>query len=181
MARSKVNLVSTSASGWGTCGIASNQTIPGDGCVEFTIVSSDSQLMIGLSESDPNTSYDSIKFAAFVTSGGTVLVFYELGAETLAQGAVSCSVGNNVRVRRVGSAVYLDLDTGSGYSQVHTATGSSSNPLLVDVAISTNGNTIGNVKVSDNGSPVALTWQNNSNINVATSTWKGHLGLLGVG
>ena len=67
-------LTKTAANGWGNSGAASVQTIPGDGAVEFTVMTTDTKLIMGLSNSNEDALDRTIDYAILAREYGSVAV-----------------------------------------------------------------------------------------------------------
>ena len=98
------NIITKTASGsWGTAGVSTQNGILEDGYVSFTTVDINKAFMAGLSYTDPNVGYPSIKYAINITSGGNVGI-YESGSN---KGFKTTHVPGDVfTVERRGTTVY---------------------------------------------------------------------------
>ncbi len=116
----------TIGNGW-NAGLATANTITGDGYVEYTPLQKDKALMVGLSPSNANASYTSIRYAIYNLSNGSVRV-YENGSN---KGDRTTYVAGDVfRVERKGSTVRY-LKNGEVF---YTSGLSSSGSLLGDTS-----------------------------------------------
>lgn len=142
------------ASGW-DAGASSVETLAGNGYVEW-IVDQNSLKMCGLSVTDPDVSYASIKYGSFVDSAFNLQV-YEDGTfkET-----TTCAIGDVIRIRRVGTTVTYLKNSDIFYTSLTT----SADALRIDTSILTPSASITQIRLLDesSGSPVdtAITWQN---------------------
>jgi len=125
------------SSNWGGAGAASSDSIRWDGAVEFTVQQTNTYRMLGLSNSNADASYQSIGYAIYAASGGRLYV-YESGHNRGQVGTYS--VGDVLRVERVGSTVYYKRNG----SVVYTSNVGSSGVLIADASIYSNGGTINN-------------------------------------
>uniref|UniRef100_UPI0026306E6C RHS repeat domain-containing protein n=2 Tax=uncultured Psychroserpens sp. TaxID=255436 RepID=UPI0026306E6C len=98
------NIITKTASGsWGTAGLSTQNGILEDGYVSFTTVDINKAFMAGLSYTDPNVGYPSIKYAINITSGGDVGI-YESGVN---KGFKTTHVpGDTFTVERRGATIY---------------------------------------------------------------------------
>lgn len=95
-------LIKTEGNGWGNGGAASTQGYDGNIGVYFVAGEINLARMCGLSTNDVNASYDSIGFALYLQSNGTVSI-YELGENRGSFGTYSS--GDTFAVERVDSTV----------------------------------------------------------------------------
>jgi len=121
------NLIKTGTTGWNS-GAASVQTIPGDGAVEFAAVSTDTYRMLGLSNSNASASYDTIGYAIYLRTDGTLSI-YENGTHRGRFGTYQDT--DILRIERKGSTVVYRRDGTIFYTSTIPATGA----LLVDAAL----------------------------------------------
>ena len=136
----------------------SASTIPAgaDGFVEATALETNSYRMFGLSDSNPDSNFQSIDHAVYLMVNGTVSV-YENGLHRGYFGPYQ--VGDVFRVQRTESNVtYLKNGTVFYSSQI-----ASTNEVHMDVSIYTPGGTVGNARLV-NASPVI--WQDPVNVSV---------------
>ena len=122
------SLAKAEATGWGNSGAASVQTIPGDGAVEFTTVTTDTYRMLGLSNSNASASYNTIGYALYLRNDGTLSV-YEGGTHRGRFG--SYQSGDILRVERIGNAVHYKRNGSIFYTSSIPSTGA----LLADAAL----------------------------------------------
>jgi len=144
-------------------GASSAQTIAGDGYVVFTAgtLTANNPVMFGLSESDPDVVWNTVKWAIHPRGDGFVHV-YELGTAYTLSNTVSHVAGDLLSVHRVGSTITYRKN---GVT-FHTSGVTSSAALLVDASIERTGIAIADIRLYDDGSPVALTWANQANVTV---------------
>ena len=120
-------LIKAGATGWNS-GAASVQTIPGDGAVEFSAVTTDTYRMLGLSNSNASAAYDTIGYAIYLRIDGTLSV-YENGTH---RGRFGTYQGDDVlRVERSGSTVVYRRNGAIFYTSTVPSTGA----LLADAAL----------------------------------------------
>ena len=72
-------ITKTGTNGWGNGGLATKGSFSGDGYVEYEITSSNSRIMVGLSNINSNAHYNSIKYAIYNGVSGSKLIVYENG------------------------------------------------------------------------------------------------------
>jgi RHS repeat-associated protein len=132
-------LTKTAATGWGNGGAASVQRITGDGKADFTAVSTGTNRVFGLSNSNANAYYNTIRYALYAQSGGTLRV-YELGVSRWQGTYVS---GDVLSVERNGATVYYRKNGNLVYTSAAPSTGD----LIADVAINTLNGQINNARI----------------------------------
>jgi len=120
-------LIKTGTTGWNS-GAASVQTIPGDGAVEFSAVTTDTYRMLGLSNSNASAAYNTIGYAIYLRTDGTLSV-YENGTH---RGRFGTYQNTDVlRVERSGSTVVYRRNGAIFYTSAVPSTGA----LLADAAL----------------------------------------------
>ncbi|MEJ0031609.1 MAG: DUF6443 domain-containing protein [Bacteroidota bacterium] len=135
-------IVRQQTQGWsaGATSVAILQT-GADGWVEFTVPDITSNFMIGLSDINPDASYQSIAYAIYVNSAA--LQIYEKGTSRGTKGSALVA-GQTLRVSRTGTTVtYLQ-----GSTVVYTSTLASTTPLMVDCSVNSTAATIPSIKMS---------------------------------
>lgn len=127
--------------GWGNSGAASENVIDAgvDGWVEFKAITGVSA-MLGLSNSNVNSHYNTINYAFYINSSS--LVIYENGFNKQSLGA--CSTGESLRIRRSGTTIEYVRNG----LVVYTSTVSSTSQLVVDVAFNSSGSRFEDVLIS---------------------------------
>ncbi len=141
-------IVKTGANGWNS-GAATTGKIFGDGYIEFTPDQSNKSVMVGLSASNTNANYNTIKYAIYARANGEVRV-YENGSN---KGTFSTYIAGDVlRVERVGNTVFYKKNG----STIYTSSVTSSGSLIGDLALYHNGTSISNVKIGHSTSESAL-------------------------
>lgn len=166
-------LVKTAASGWATAGASSVEMFCGDGYVEHAILNyGESNMLFGLSTSDPDSNYNTTSYGA-LTGNPAQVEFLENGSTVFSSSPIAN--GDVIRVERIGSTVYLKKNGTTIYTSSTPATG----PLLMDIAIHTQGNALFNPCMVVEGVRTAVTWRNVAGLNVVTTP--SHLTLLGAG
>ncbi len=126
---------------WNT-GLATNGSFLGDGYVEFEFMETNKYVMVGLSPSNTNASFNTIKYAIYNRLG--VLKIYESGTDKGSFGTLQ--VGDVFRVERIGSTVYYKKNGETFYTSSVSSTGL----LLGDVSIFANNGRIKDLKIVDN-------------------------------
>ncbi|WP_298900678.1 DUF6443 domain-containing protein [uncultured Psychroserpens sp.] len=136
------NIITKTASGsWGTAGLSTQNGIFEDGYVRFTTVDINKAFMAGLSYTDPNVGYPSIKYAINITSAGNVGVL-ESGSN---KGFKTTHVpGDTFTVERRGTTIYYYKNGEQFYTSETPATTST---MYGDVAIASTGTRIKDLSV----------------------------------
>lgn len=151
------DLTKTAGQGW-NAGAASNETLAGDGYVEFTTAETNTNKAAGLSNGDTDQTLDDIDFAIDLTAGGTVRV-YENGVWKGTFGSYVAS--DTFRVQTVGGRVTY-AKNGTVF---YTSATASTSPLLVDSALYNTNATIQNVGIS--ATPL---WQNQNEVSESSNS-----------
>ncbi len=149
---------------WDT-GASSLETILGDGRVSATVTPANRYQLIGLSESDPDPSFASVKYGWYTRGDSLSTLIYELGSQKFNLGFQAAAgdileverVGNTIRYLRNGALVYTSLVTTVA-------------PLLVDSALyRLNAPASGwsDVRLYDAGRRKQISWQNVKNVTIA--------------
>ncbi len=138
-------ITKTAASGWGNGGAASSNTYTGNFAVDFTINDGASRVLFGLSETNADADWDTIKFGIFLRADGEMFV-YEDGVELGNFGTYAA--GDVFRVDRAGSTIRYKQNGNTFFASPT----SSSNGLLVDAAIYYTNASIDNVTYVDTSS-----------------------------
>ncbi|MFQ5509430.1 MAG: fibronectin type III domain-containing protein [Leptospirillia bacterium] len=121
-------LSKTAVNGWGNGGAASTQTIPADGAVEFTAVSTVSWRFMGLSDVNTSAGWETIDYAIWARGDGAFSV-YENGFAIGEFGTYAS--GDVFRVERSGSTVFYQHNGITFY----TSTTPSAGDLIADASI----------------------------------------------
>ncbi|WP_298760646.1 DUF6443 domain-containing protein [uncultured Psychroserpens sp.] len=125
------NVITKTASGsnWGVAGLSTQNGIAEDGYLSFTTMDSNKGFMAGLSYTDPNLGFSSIKYAIYITYGGDVKI-YESGVD---EGIKTTHVPGDVfTVERIGATIYY-YKNGEHFYTSETATTTAT--MYGDVAI----------------------------------------------
>ncbi|HFD92448.1 MAG TPA: hypothetical protein ENJ22_04095 [Gammaproteobacteria bacterium] len=133
------SLTKTGTTGW-NAGAASTQTIVADGAIEFTASETTTERVIGLSNSNPDDSFVSVRYGIYPGLGGCASAI-EFGVTKT--GCITYTSGDIFRIDRVGTQVSYSING----SPFYVSTLASSGALLVDAALYTNGATINNVNL----------------------------------
>ena len=133
-------LTKTAVDGWGNSGAASVQAIPGDGAVEFMVMTTNTKLILGLSNSNEDAHDRTIDYAIFARDYGTVAV-YENGVGRGDFG--SYQSGDVLRVERVGSTIVYKQNGTTLYTSTIPSTGE----LIADAALNQAGSKIANARI----------------------------------
>ena len=172
------SVVKTAADGWGTGGASSVQTIAGDGFVSATAPIATTYTIFGLSHTDPNQSYTNIAYGFYVSNH--IIGVYENGVSKFGvdngDSSHVANPGDALAVRRTGTTITYEQNG----VVLYTSLTASSNSLLVDTALYQNTSSISNIRLSDNGTNVALNWQNVVGVSIPTQGWLESL-QIGVG
>lgn len=147
------SLVRSAAVGGWTEGASSTATAAGDCSVEWTVISLTWASLAGLSESDPDTNYATIKYGMYFAGGGTVGV-YEEGVNKGDFGAIA--LGDRMAVRRTGTTITYEKNGAVLYTSLTT----SGNPLLVDVSLHTASSAIRGIRFFSAGVLIPIVWTN---------------------
>lgn len=130
------DLKKTAANAWGNAGAISTQKLSsGDGTVQVTSSETNTARMFGLSASNPDTNYKTIRYALYMQNNGG-LAIYENGAKRGTFGIYKTGDSLQVGVES-GKIVYRHNGT-----VVYTSTVVPSYPLFVDTALNTKGSTL---------------------------------------
>lgn len=129
----------TAGTNWNNSGFSSNQSIVGDGYMEFTVTEITKYRIVGLSVTDPNTNYNSVLYGWYPYADGSVSII-ESGT---AIDGVGTLVANTtvLKIARAGTTLTYYLD---GVSK-RVVTGVTTSPLIVDAALYDTAGTVGPV------------------------------------
>ena len=172
------DLIKTRSSGNWDGGAASFNKVGNNGFMEFIATETNSPRMVGLSNTNVNSNWNTINYAFYLVSNGSLEIREAgsgnlIGAQTYATGDIlRISVENNrVRYYKNGLLLYIS-------NQLPVL------PLLVDVSIYSINGTISDVVVSNNsngiftaaiinaGGPVTYQWKlNGSNVGIDSDTY----------
>lgn len=185
------SITKTAASGWGNSGASSTASFGGNGALDFTVTQTNVYVMCGLSNSDTDQNYASIKYG-FLTNAGNIQV-WESG--TLRGTFSSYSAGDRFKVERVGSTVYYKKNGISFYTSTVPFTGTA----VVDCCLYSNGGVVSDAKIvginpgvpstiSDagaslgiNSGEVQLAWSAPANNGAAISSYQVQYGTVASG
>lgn len=164
------NLTKTGTALAWDAGAVSNETLTGDGYVEFSTSENNMAKMAGLSSGDTDQGYADIDFAFYMGPNGMLYV-YENGAYRATIGAYAAN--DIFRVSTTGGEVNYYQNGTLVYSSAGTASGT----LLLDTSLFAAGATIINAAVTASGG--GSSWQNvvganttsNSVTKTATTGW----------
>lgn len=168
VAHQLINLTSTLATGtWGSSGIASTETLVGDGYLEFKVgANATLAAMVGFSTTNLNAHYNTIGWAIHVGHGATAFVSQWMAGVQQAGGTRAIVTGDVLRLERRNGvfSIYQNGVFQHEFSLQSTA------PVLVDMAfiflcgitdfILVNRSTVPEV-------PVSVTWKDNVAVTVA--------------
>jgi hypothetical protein len=129
----------TAAAGWGNAGASSVQRLVGDGSLATTVAETNSQRIFGLSYGDRDAGPESIGWAFFLASDGTLAV-RESGAVKAALG--SYQTGDVLVIQRVGAMISYSQNGEVRHRSTVAAPGSE---LMVDAALDSAGATLAQV------------------------------------
>jgi len=138
------SLTKTASDAWGNAGASTVATFAGDVLASFTVnrrIASPtySDIMFGLSATDPNTNYTSINFAIYTHNNGFLYIYHN-GA-MISEINVPYVNGDILSVGRYGTTIYYMKNGVVFYVGSVSSTGS----LLIDTALYYVGTTIDNV------------------------------------
>jgi hypothetical protein len=134
------NLLKTQSNGVWNGGAASYNTVSNNGYLEFIATETNTERMCGLSTSNANSNYNTIRYAIYLRSNGTCSIF-ESGSNRGSFGAYSS--GDRFRVSVESNVVrYYRNNT-----LLYTSTLTPTLPLLVDVSINSVNGTVTSAKV----------------------------------
>ncbi|NNC71035.1 MAG: hypothetical protein HKN90_09465, partial [Flavobacteriaceae bacterium] len=136
-------ITSTAGNGWNNSGFATNGNITGDGYVEYEIPQSDKYVMVGLSQTNQNNSYNTIEYGLYNRSNGMIYI-YESGSYKGYYGTYT--IGDIFRIERIGSTVYYKKNG----TIIYTSTVPSTGTLLGDIAFWHNQAKLKDLKIVDN-------------------------------
>lgn len=142
-------------------GASSVQTLAGDGWVEWDVYSAADFITVGLSVNDTADDLASIKFGLFMNAGN--INPFESGVDKGLQGTYA--VGDKLRVRRVGTTITYEKQTGGvgAWALMYTSLAAEAGVLRVDTTIWTAGAYF-TCKLFVAGVETAVTWQNVSGV-----------------
>ncbi len=155
-------------------GLATKGEITGDGYIEYEITQTDKALMVGLSSDNSSAHYNTIDFAIYHTYLGGIKA-YESGVNK--GGFGTYSVGDILRVERVGSTIYYKRNGNTFYTSTVASTGK----LIGDISISTYQGKIKNLNITSNYTDVTGVAIDQDIITKTASTAWGNSGLATAG
>jgi len=159
-------ITKTAATGWGTGGAASVQTILADGAVEFTPANIATHRMFGLSNTNVDANYFTIQYAIYAVAGGPLRV-YENGVNRGTFGAYVA--GDVLRVERTGTTVTYKQNGVVFYTSTIASTGS----LIADAALYHTGATITNARIYGGGVVEEINENNNAAVQTSGGSPEG--------
>jgi flagellar hook assembly protein FlgD len=134
-------ITKTGANGAWNSGASSIANFAGNGGVDFTVTQTNTNVLCGLSNSDPDQSNLSISYGVFAGVGGAITL-YESGNYINISGAYQA--GDHFQVERVGTTVYYKRNGTIFYTSSAPSTGI----LMVDSSLYTTGGAITNAKLT---------------------------------
>ncbi|RZS99035.1 T9SS type A sorting domain-containing protein [Aquimarina brevivitae] len=137
------SLKKTNTTSWWNAGAASTGKLPSgkDGWIEMTASETNTYRMFGLSQTNPDATWNSIQYNFYLMTGGNIKI-YESGVFKANGGTYK--VGDKIRVERKGSKIYYKKNGVVIYS-------SNTNPftsLMADVSLYTPNATITNARAT---------------------------------
>ena len=135
-------ITKTGSNGW-SHGLATKGTINSDGYTEYRIPQINRALMVGLSSDNSSASYNTIDFAIYCRSNGT-LGIYESGIHVNNPG--NYKAGDLLRIERIGSTIFFKKNSETIYISQTKSAGN----LIGDISIHGNGGKITDFKIVDN-------------------------------
>ena len=138
------NLVASThtQNGWNRSGFATEQTIEGNGYVEWVASTSNKHIMVGLSAINPNPHFNSIDYAIYMVSNGTLRI-YESGVLKGSFGAYA--IGDRFKVERNGTTITYFRNQELLYTSILPA----GLPLMGDAALHTVGSSLQDLVLVD--------------------------------
>ena len=136
------SLTKTASTGW-NAGASSTQSIDADGAMEFTADAVNTIRLAGLSNSDPDVSFISVRYGVYLSSDGCAYAM-ELGV--FRSSCNSYNVGDVFRITRAGSQISYSQNGTVFYLSSLASTGS----LIVDTSLYSTGAVISNVNLINN-------------------------------
>ncbi len=136
----------TGSAGW-NAGLATVNAIKqdGDGYISYRISQVNKNLMVGVSESNLNASYNTIKYAIYHKSSGTLEVRIT-GPSEIYNENITYQVGDEFSIERVGS----DLNFKKNGDIFFTKSGVISGSLIGDISMHTIGSAIYDLEIQNN-------------------------------
>ncbi|CAM1363496.1 exported hypothetical protein [Tenacibaculum litoreum] len=136
-------ITKTGTNGWNE-GLATLGSFANDGYVEFIPLTNNKSFIIGLSDQNINSSHDTMDFGIYIYTDSSIRI--KEAPETSFSANESYSIGDVLRVERVGSKIHYKKNGRTFY----TSSKSSSGNLLGDITMYSNGGQIKNLKIVDN-------------------------------
>lgn len=137
------SLTKTAPNGWGNAGAITSRSITqGNGFVQFTTAEANRGKIAGLSTTDANQSYNTVRFGILLGANAAVQV-YESG--TLRGTFGTYTAGMTFRVAYTGGQVQYSRDG----TVFYTSTLAPAYPAFADVALFTTGATVQNVTLEE--------------------------------
>ncbi len=136
-------ITKTAGNGYGNAGLATTGEISNDGYIEYEVTASNSRYLIGLSNSNANAHYNTIKYSIYNNPSGRVYV-YELSSNKGQYGTYQA--GDIFRVERIGSTIHFKKNGVTFYTSSTPSTGT----LIGDISIFNTGDKIKNLHVNSN-------------------------------
>lgn len=134
------NFTKTTSTSW-TSGFSSTKTLTNGEYVEYTISALDSQMMIGLSNTDTDAGYVSLKYAIY-QAGQNILAVYESGYNKTTF-STAAAIGDKLRISIEDNKICYYHNGKLVYTSLTTPT----LPLIVDTSLYTYNSTMSNIKV----------------------------------
>jgi RHS repeat-associated protein len=138
----------TGNNNWGGSGASSTAYCMGGVCAAYaSAAATNTDSIYGLSNSDPNAHYNTVRYGLHLKSNGTVVI-YELGVNKGTVGSYGVGDRFSVQVDGDNKVRYYRLPNGSSNWQLlYTSTDTPTYPLRMDSAIYTNGGQLVNMQM----------------------------------
>jgi hypothetical protein len=155
------SLTDTAATGWGNSGAASTQSLSGSGSTTFSAGETNTYRMAGLTHAVTDSSYDGIDFGIFLEAGGGLGVF----EDGMFRGTFGTYAVGDVFTVQVTGSVVTYLQNGNLF---YTSASTPTFPLVVDVALYTQGATLDNATLASSSG--TSFWQNIVGVSVSDNS-----------
>ncbi len=129
--------------GWNADARSQQEIASGDGYIEMTVASGETETnrILGLSNTDPNAGRDSIRFGLYLLDGGRLFI-RELGTNVFTSGTYT---GGDILRVEISSGSVIYKKNGLTF---HISSLSSIYPMFIDTSLHTLGSTFENVRLS---------------------------------
>lgn len=135
-------ITKTTANGWNE-GLATSGSIQGDGYLEYTVTQTNKYAILGLSDTNSSSHFNSVDFGIYIWSSNRIKV-YENGVD---QNVVeNYEHGDRLKVERIGNQIYYKKNDVTFFISSQTSSGS----LIGDSSFYSNGLQIKNIHIVDN-------------------------------